>query len=55
VVDHRDGTASLRLADYSLGRIRASSFDLPSLNNLLLGLRLWQARRQRPVIVLRGQ
>ena len=46
VVDHEDGTASLRLDDYRLARIQAMPFDLPSLNQLLLQLRLWQARRR---------
>ena len=46
VVDHEDGTASVRLDNYRLARIQAMPFDLPSLNQLLLQLRLWQARRQ---------
>jgi hypothetical protein len=44
-VDHNDGTATLRLADYCLARIRACPLDLPCLNNLLLSLRLSQTRR----------
>lgn len=46
VVDHRDGTASLRLDNYRLARINMVSFDLPSLNHLLLQLRYWQMRRR---------
>jgi hypothetical protein len=45
VVDHRDGTASLRLDNYPLVRLRALCFDLPVLNHFLLQLRQWQARR----------
>jgi hypothetical protein len=45
VVDHADGTASLRLDNYPLVHLGALSFDLPSLNRTLLQLRLWQARR----------
>ncbi len=44
VVDHRDGTASLRLDNYPLVRLRALPFDFPFLNHTLLQLRLWQAR-----------
>lgn len=46
VVDHEDGTASVRLDDYRLARIHTMPFDLPSLNQLLLQLRLWQTRRR---------
>lgn len=46
VVDHKDGSASLRLDDYRLARIQTLPFDLPSLNQLLLQLRLWQTRRR---------
>jgi hypothetical protein len=46
VVDHADGTASLRLDNYRLARIQAMPFDLPSLNQLLLQLRQWQIRRR---------
>jgi hypothetical protein len=46
VVDHADGTASVRLDDYRLARIETMPFDLPSLNQLLLQLRLWQTRRR---------
>ncbi|HZV07421.1 MAG TPA: hypothetical protein VE999_20220 [Gemmataceae bacterium] len=46
VVDHEDGTASVRLDNYRLARIQTMPFDLPSLNQLLLQLRLWQTRRQ---------
>ncbi|MGH7174093.1 MAG: hypothetical protein ACRELF_09115 [Gemmataceae bacterium] len=46
VVDHEDGTASVRLDDYRLARIQTVPFDLPSLNQLLLQLRLWQTRRR---------
>jgi hypothetical protein len=53
VVGHRDGTASVKLAGTSLARIPASPFDVPCLSGLLLGLRLWQARRRRPTILLR--
>jgi hypothetical protein len=45
VVDHEDGTASVRLDNYRLARIHTMPFDLPSLNQLLLQLRLWQTRR----------
>ncbi len=45
VVDQRDGTALLRLANFSLARIRTCPLDLPSLNNLVQELRLWQMRR----------
>jgi hypothetical protein len=45
VVDHEDGSASLRLDNYPLVRLGALSFDLPSLNRTLLQLRHWQARR----------
>ena len=46
VVDQDDGTASVRLDDYRLARIQTMPFDLPSLNQLLLQLRLWQTRRR---------
>jgi hypothetical protein len=46
VVDHEDGTASVRLDDYRLARLQTMPFDLPSLNQLLLQLRLWQMRRR---------
>ncbi len=45
VVDHADGTGSLRLDNYPLVRVRALPFDFPFLNRTLLQLRLWQARR----------
>jgi hypothetical protein len=45
VVSHLDGTASLRLDNYPLVRLRALSLDLPSLNRTLLQLRQWQVRR----------
>jgi hypothetical protein len=45
VVDHADGTASLRLDNYPLVRLRALPFDFPFLNRTLLQLRQWQARR----------
>jgi hypothetical protein len=46
VVDHADGTASVRLDNYRLARIQTMPFDLPSLNQLLLQLRQWQIRRR---------
>jgi hypothetical protein len=46
VVDHKDGTASVRLDNYRLARIQTLPFDLPSLNQLLLQLRQWQIRRR---------
>ncbi len=46
VVGHEDGTASVRLDDYRLARIRTLPFDLPSLNQLWLQLRQWQMRRR---------
>jgi hypothetical protein len=46
VVDQQDGTATVRLDNYRLARIRASPFDVPSLNHLLLQLRQWQMRRR---------
>jgi len=46
VVEHEDGTASVRLDDYRLARIQTGPFDLPSLNQLLLQLRQWQTRRR---------
>jgi hypothetical protein len=45
VVDHADGTGSLRLDNYPLVRLRALPFDFPTLNHILLQLRQWQARR----------
>lgn len=45
VVDHEDGTASVRLDDYGLARIQTLPLDVPSLNHLLLQLRHWQMRR----------
>jgi hypothetical protein len=45
VVDHQDGTASVRLEDYRLAWIELLPFDVPSLNRLLLQLRQSQARR----------
>jgi hypothetical protein len=45
VVDHEDGTASVRLDNYGLVRIQTLPFDVPSLNQLLLQLRQWQMRR----------
>jgi hypothetical protein len=46
VVDQQDGTATVRLDNYRLTRIRALPFDLPSLNFLLLQLRQCQMRRR---------
>jgi hypothetical protein len=46
VVDHADGTASVRLDNYRLARIQTMPFDLPSLNQLFLQLRQWQVRRR---------
>ena len=46
VVDHRDGSASVRLDNYSLAQIDIVPFDAPSLNRLLLQLRQWQMRRR---------
>jgi|GEM_PF-3466766 hypothetical protein len=46
VVDHKDGTAWVQLDNYRLARIPIMSFDLPSLNQLLLQLRQWQVRRR---------
>lgn len=46
VVDHADGTASVRLDNYRLARIQTMPFDLPCLNQLLLQLRQWQVRRR---------
>lgn len=46
VVDHADGTASIRLDDLRLARIQMLPIDLPSLNQLLLQLRQWQVRRR---------
>lgn len=45
VVDHEDGTASVRLDDYLLARIEAMPFDVPSLNQLFLQLRQGEIRR----------
>lgn len=46
VVDHEDGTASVRLDNFRLARIQTLPFDLPSFNHLLLQLRQWQIRRR---------
>jgi hypothetical protein len=46
VVDHRDGSASVQLDNYTLAQIDIVSFDAPSLNRLLLQLRQWQMRRR---------
>jgi hypothetical protein len=46
VVDHHDGTASVRLDNYRLARLHTLPFDLPSLNQLFLQLRQWQMRRR---------
>lgn len=46
VVEHEDGTASLRLDNYRLARIHTMPFDVPSFNVLLLQLRQWQMRRR---------
>ncbi len=46
VVDHQDGSASVRLDDYRLARIETLAVDVPSLNQLLLQLRQWQMRRR---------
>jgi hypothetical protein len=46
VVDHRDGTSSVKLDDYRLARIQTLSFDLPSLNRLWMQLRQCQMRRR---------
>lgn len=46
VVDHEDGTASVRLDDYRLAGIQTVSFDVPSLNQLLIQLRQSQTRRR---------
>ncbi|MHB1422647.1 MAG: hypothetical protein ACYC3I_05520 [Gemmataceae bacterium] len=45
VVDHEDGTASVRLDNYRLARIDAVPLDLPSFNQLWTQLRQWQIRR----------
>jgi hypothetical protein len=41
IVDHEDGTASVRLGDYRLTRLSLGAFDLPALN------RLWTRMRHR--------
>lgn len=46
VVDHKDGSASVRLDNYRVARIQTMPFDLPSLNQLVLQLRQWQVRRR---------
>jgi hypothetical protein len=46
VVDHRDGSASVQLDNYTLAQIDIVSFDAPSFNRLLLQLRQWQMRRR---------
>lgn len=46
VVDHEDGTSSVRLDNYPLARIQTVPLDLPSLNQLLLQLRYSQMRRR---------
>jgi hypothetical protein len=46
VVDHQDGTASIRLEDYQLASLCALPFDCPFLNQLLLQLRLGRSRRR---------
>ena len=46
VVEHEDGTASVRFDDYHLARLQTVPLDLPSLNQLLLQLRQWQTRRR---------
>jgi hypothetical protein len=46
VVDQPEGTISLRLDNYRLARIHTLPCDVPSLNSLLLQLRLWQTRRR---------
>lgn len=45
VVDHCDGTASVRLDNYPLARLEMLPLDLPALNSTLAALRLWEARR----------
>jgi hypothetical protein len=46
VVDHQDGTSSVKLDNYRLARIQTLPFDLPSLNRLWLQLRQCQMRRR---------
>jgi hypothetical protein len=46
IVDHQDGTASVRLDNYRLVRIQTVPFDVPCLNHLLLELRQSQMRRR---------
>jgi hypothetical protein len=45
VVDHHDGTSSVKLDDYRLARIQTVPFDLPSLNCLWMQLRQCRMRR----------
>ncbi len=40
-----DGRAAVCLGDYSLGQLRVSPLDVPSLNRALMQVRLGQARR----------
>jgi hypothetical protein len=47
IVDHRDGTASVCLADYRLTGMHALSLDLPSLNRVFGQLRLRQMHLRR--------
>jgi hypothetical protein len=46
-----DGRAVVCLGDYSLGQVRVSPLDVPSLNRTLFQVRLGQARRnsRRPL------
>jgi len=46
IVDHQDGTASVRLDNYRLVRIQTGPFDVPCLNHLLLQLRDSRIRRR---------
>jgi hypothetical protein len=47
IVDHRDGTASVCLADYRLTGMNALSLDLPSLNRVFGQLRQRQMSVRR--------
>jgi hypothetical protein len=47
IVDHGDGTASVRLDDYPITALSLGAFDLPALNRVWTELRSHLTKRRR--------
>jgi hypothetical protein len=47
IVDHCDGTASVRLDDYPITTLLLGAFDLPALNRVWTELRSYLTKRRR--------